>query len=207
MQILKYPGLVGLLAMARIATAEIVYVDADAPGGGNGMGWATAFDDLQAALAAASAGDEIWVAEGTYRPAGAGGDRAISFTIVDELSRPEARLSGELHRLDPRLAQRVASVGAPGDPPHRHSEASHEVAEDPTSRIRGALLPTAGGEDRDPREVLCLGEHRVAAAGVGARNPAFDITPADHLAGLITDRGLIQPVTTARIKEMLEVGR
>ncbi len=62
-------------------------------------------------------------------------------------------------------------------------------------------------ENRDPSEVLCLGDHRVAAAGVGARNPAFDITPADHLAGLITDRGLIRPVTAERIKESLEGGR
>lgn len=62
-------------------------------------------------------------------------------------------------------------------------------------------------EDRDPEEVLFLGETRVAAAGVGARNPAFDITPAAHLAGLITDRGLIQPVTAQRIKESLEDGR
>ena len=62
-------------------------------------------------------------------------------------------------------------------------------------------------ENRDPDEVLCIGEHRIAAAGVGARNPAFDITPADHLAGLITDRGLIRPVTAAGIKEMLGDGR
>ena len=58
-------------------------------------------------------------------------------------------------------------------------------------------------EDRDPDEVLALGNTRIAAPGVGARNPAFDITPAAHLAGLVTDRGLISPVTTDRIKEVL----
>ncbi len=58
-------------------------------------------------------------------------------------------------------------------------------------------------EDRDPQEVLNVGEHRIAAPGVGARNPAFDITPASHLAGLITDRGLIQPVTTEQIKKVM----
>jgi methylthioribose-1-phosphate isomerase len=62
-------------------------------------------------------------------------------------------------------------------------------------------------ENRDPEEVLSMGDHRVAAAGVGARNPAFDITPAGYLTGLITDRGLIQPVTTAGIKELLGDGR
>ena len=58
-------------------------------------------------------------------------------------------------------------------------------------------------EDRDPDEVLCLGGTRIAAPGVGARNPAFDVTPADHLAGLITDRGLISPVSTETIKAAL----
>lgn len=36
---------------------------------------------VQAALAAAGTGDEIWVAAGTYRPAGPGGDRSISFAL------------------------------------------------------------------------------------------------------------------------------
>jgi len=58
-------------------------------------------------------------------------------------------------------------------------------------------------EDRDPAEVLSIAGRRIAAAGVTARNPAFDVTPAENLTGLITDRGLISPVTAERIKEML----
>jgi methylthioribose-1-phosphate isomerase len=58
-------------------------------------------------------------------------------------------------------------------------------------------------EDRDPAEVLHVAGIRVAAQGVGARNPAFDVTPAAHLTGLITDRGLIAPVTAERIKQVL----
>ena len=58
-------------------------------------------------------------------------------------------------------------------------------------------------EERDPQEVLAIGGMSLAPEGVGARNPAFDVTPAAHLAGLVTDRGLITPVTTERIKEVL----
>jgi len=61
----------------------------------------------------------------------------------------------------------------------------------------GTAIPI---EDRAPEEVLCLGGTRIAPEGVSARNPAFDITPARLLAGLITDRGLIAPVTTDAIK-------
>ena len=59
-------------------------------------------------------------------------------------------------------------------------------------------------EDRDPDEVLGVGGQRLAAPNVGARNPAFDITPAGLLAGLITDRGVIRPpITATAIREVL----
>jgi translation initiation factor eIF-2B subunit alpha/methylthioribose-1-phosphate isomerase len=48
-------------------------------------------------------------------------------------------------------------------------------------------------EERDPKEVLYLGEYRLAPEGVEALNPAFDVTPADLVTGIITDRGIITP--------------
>jgi hypothetical protein len=47
---------------------NIVYVNDDAPAGGDGSSWGNAFKYLQDALAVAESGDEIWVAEGTYTP-------------------------------------------------------------------------------------------------------------------------------------------
>jgi hypothetical protein len=67
------------------------HVDADAPGPlHDGKTWTTAFLTLQDALAAAAAGDEIVVAEGTYMPdRGTGvavGDREASFELKDSVT-------------------------------------------------------------------------------------------------------------------------
>jgi len=51
------------------------FVDADMPAG-SGASWADPFADLQDAVAVSTAGDEIWVAEGTYQP---GANRHASF--------------------------------------------------------------------------------------------------------------------------------
>ena len=50
---------------------EILYVDADANDGGDGLSWQTAYNDLQDALDATQTCDcytAIWVAAGTYKP-------------------------------------------------------------------------------------------------------------------------------------------
>ncbi|HUT30516.1 MAG TPA: hypothetical protein VMX13_12050 [Sedimentisphaerales bacterium] len=57
-----------LLWAAGAAGARSIYVDADANGAGTGWSWADAFVRLQDALAVASKGDEVRVAEGIYRP-------------------------------------------------------------------------------------------------------------------------------------------
>jgi hypothetical protein len=67
--------------LVQQAGAAIYRVNDDAPPGGNGQTWATAYRDLQSALAVARSGDQIWIASGTYRPAGPNGNRATSFVI------------------------------------------------------------------------------------------------------------------------------
>jgi methylthioribose-1-phosphate isomerase len=47
-------------------------------------------------------------------------------------------------------------------------------------------------EERDPGEVCKLGRTSMGPAGVCALNPAFDITPAKYVSGIITEAGIIR---------------
>jgi methylthioribose-1-phosphate isomerase len=48
-------------------------------------------------------------------------------------------------------------------------------------------------EERSVEEVIKIGDTRVAPAGVRIFNPAFDLTPPDLVAGIITEKGIINP--------------
>ncbi|HEY7026082.1 MAG TPA: S-methyl-5-thioribose-1-phosphate isomerase [Gemmatimonadales bacterium] len=51
----------------------------------------------------------------------------------------------------------------------------------------GSRIPI---EERGADEIRAVGGHAVAPAGAEVWNPAFDVTPAELVAGYITDRGL-----------------
>lgn len=62
-------------------------------------------------------------------------------------------------------------------------------------------------EERDATEVLTLHGRPIAAPGIGARNPAFDVTPARLVGGFVTDRGRLEPPFEPAIKALLAAGR
>ena len=68
------------LVCASLANASTWYVRADAAPGGDGTSWATAFNKLQAGIAAASPSDQVWVKAGTYLPGTAASARTVTFT-------------------------------------------------------------------------------------------------------------------------------
>ena len=54
----------------------------------------------------------------------------------------------------------------------------------------GELIPIV---QREAMEVTTWGGGRSAPAGVGVWNPAFDVTPAELITGIITDKGIFRP--------------
>jgi methylthioribose-1-phosphate isomerase len=64
----------------------------------------------------------------------------------------------------------------------------------------GAAIPI---EQRDPREVTHGFGRPTAPEGVKVYNPAFDVTPAALIAGIITEKGLIRPVNAENVQRML----
>lgn len=64
----------------------------------------------------------------------------------------------------------------------------------------GAAIPI---EVRDADEVRMFHGRRIAPAEIPCFNPAFDVTPARLISGLITEKGLIHPVETRAIRKLL----
>jgi len=54
----------------------------------------------------------------------------------------------------------------------------------------GSRIPI---EERPEREVTHIGDVRIAPEGICVLNPAFDVTPADYVTAIITERGVFRP--------------
>lgn len=73
----------------------------------------------------------------------------------------------------------------------------------PTSTIDmslsdGSQIPI---EERSPEEVLSCGARKVAAEGAGAWNPVFDVTPAELVDAIVTEKGIIEKPNAEKLKE------
>jgi len=136
-----------IVDMGAYEYTTILYVDAN-PAGGS---WAWTFADLQDALAYAVSGDQIWVAEGTYKPVGENGSRNTAFDLVNGVE-----LYGGFDGAETSLAQRdwasnVTTLS--GDVDSDGSNDSYSVVKssscDATGAFSGACT-TAGRTRRSP---------------------------------------------------------
>jgi hypothetical protein len=73
----------GALILPVSASAAVLYVDANASGANTGASWADAYPNLQTALTNSSAGDELWVTAGSYKP---GATRADTFQLRNNVA-------------------------------------------------------------------------------------------------------------------------
>jgi len=76
----------------------------------------------------------------------------------------------------------------------------------PTSTID---LDTVSGQDipieeRIAEELLTIGGQRIAAAGAGAWNPVFDVTPAELVTAIVTERGVIHEPNAERVAALMQ---
>lgn len=67
----------------------------------------------------------------------------------------------------------------------------------------GAEIPI---EERAPAEVTGFRDCQWAAAGVAVRNPAFDVTPADLVTALVTEKGVVAAPDRDKIAALFESG-
>jgi len=73
-----------------------------------------------------------------------------------------------------------------------------------TATPSGDAIPI---EERPAREVTHHGGKQLTPHGVGICNPAFDVTPAEYVTAIITERGVLRAPYTESLKEMELVAR
>jgi hypothetical protein len=108
-----------LHAAPRVVAQTIWHVRPGGSGNNTGLSWSHAFADLQSGLNAAIAGDQVWVAGGTYRPTLLN-DRNATFTLKSGVALYGGFSGGELSveerswELHPSILD--GDIGIPGDP-------------------------------------------------------------------------------------------
>ncbi|MFC1866872.1 S-methyl-5-thioribose-1-phosphate isomerase [Thermodesulfobacteriota bacterium] len=65
----------------------------------------------------------------------------------------------------------------------------------------GDMIPV---EERDPKEICCIGNREIGPKDVRALNPAFDITPSKYVTAIITEKGVIRPPYRSAIKKLFQ---
>jgi len=93
-----------VLLSGTVSAQGILYVNLIAIGSNNGSDWNNAYTSLQSALTAATSGDQIWVAKGTYFPSvevGGTGDRFKTFQM-----KADVGIYGSFSGVETALEQR-----------------------------------------------------------------------------------------------------
>jgi methylthioribose-1-phosphate isomerase len=138
-------------------------------------------------------------------------ERGIDVTVICDSMAAQVMKEGRVH-LVLVGADRIAANGDTANKIGTYGVAllarAHDVSfyvAAPSSTF-DLSLPTGDAipiEQRDPREVTQGFGRQTAPDGVKVYNPAFDVTPAHLITGIITEKGLIQPISSGAIRSVL----
>lgn len=176
---------IGFAATAKAAT---VYVRPGGGGANNGTSWANAYGDLAIALANATAGSEIWVAAGTYRPDSGTNDRTMSFDLKDNVGVYGGFVGSETSREQRNIGLNVTvltgDIGTQGD----NADNSHNVvfaSNVGASSVLDGFTIQDGNALNDPSSFHAGGGVRIQEASATVRNLVIKNCIANYGGGLV----------------------
>lgn len=153
-------GFSGTMPVPVRAAPGVVYVRAGANGADDGSSWEDAYTDLQAALADAESGDEIWVAEGTYTPT-PGTDRTATLKLEAGVALYGGFAGGETTRGQRRWETNITilsgDIGTSGDSSDNSYHVVTGSGTDETARLDGFVITGGKADGSAPEQDLGAG--------------------------------------------------
>ncbi len=86
----------------------------------------------------------------------------------------------------------------------RHDIPFYVAAPISTIDLAGASGEEIPIEERDKREVTHIRDHQLSPPGIEVQNPAFDVTPNDLIAAIITDKGIARKPYVESLRRLVE---
>lgn len=176
--------------------SNVLPVDASADGNASGTSWDTAYPDLQVALDSAEAGDEVWVAAGTYVPSDpreAGEERTATFKIPSGVS-VYGGFSGSERERQARNPAANATIlsgdrGAEGEVSDNSYHVVMTSGPDAETTLRGVTVE-AGNANGAKRPQFLGGGLYNNGGRLTVRNVTFRDNRADAAGGLYDTSGV-----------------
>jgi len=143
--------------------------------------WELAQDNIPVTLIADSAAGYL-MSRGEIDAVVVGADRiAANGDVANKIGTYPVAVLAQRHRIPFYVAAPLSTIDA--------------------AIANGADIPI---EERSADEIRGYGAMRWAPEGVAVRNPVFDVTPAELVTGLITEKGVVPAPDAGKLRKLLE---